>query len=106
MLRKFAAAVVAANLMATCLIAGPALAQGNTSAPAVSGQAAVKAQVKDNGKVQKSELMVTKTKKHVAMHRHTRKHFAHVKHVKHVKFVKHVKHLKQVKHTAKAKIAG
>ena len=62
--------------------------------------------MKTDGKVQKSELIITKTKKHVAMHRHHRKHFAHVKHVKHVKFVKHVKHLKQVKHPAKAKIAG
>ena len=97
MLRKLVAAVIAASL-----IAGPALAQGNTYAPLTSGQAAVKT----DGKVQKSELIITKTKKHVAMHRHHRKHFAHVKHVKHVKFVKHVKHLKQVKHPAKAKIAG
>ncbi len=94
MLRKFAAAVIAASL-----IAGPALAQGNSNAPATISQPA-----KVNAKVQKSELIVIKTKKHVAMHRHHRKHFAHVKHVKHVKVVKHVKHLKQVK--AKGKIAG
>ena len=61
---------------------------------------------KANGTVQKSELIVAKTKKHVAMHRHHRKHFAHVKHVKHVKIVKHAKHVKQVKHSVKAKIAG
>jgi hypothetical protein len=97
MFRKLAAAAIAASL-----IAGPALAQGNTYAPATTGQTAVKA----DAKVQKSELIVTKTKKHVAMHRHHRKHFAHVKHVKHVKFVKHVKHLKQVKNPAKAKIVG
>jgi hypothetical protein len=98
MLRKFAAAVIAASL-----IAGPALAQGNLNTPSTTSQPAVKAQVKADGKVQKSELIVTKTKKHVAMHR---KHFAHVKRVKQVKFVKHVKHLKQVKQQAKAKIAG
>lgn len=98
MLRKFAAAMIAASL-----IAGPALAQGNLNAPATTSQPAVKVQVKTDGKVQKSELIVTKTKKHVAMHRHHRKHFAHVKNVK---FVKHEKHLKQVKQQAKAKIAG
>jgi hypothetical protein len=97
MLRKLAAAVIAASL-----IAGPALAQGNMNAPATTSQPAAKA----NGPAQKSELIVTKTKKHVAMHRHHRKHFAHVKHVKHVKIVKHAKHLKQVKHSAKTKIAG
>ena len=99
MLRKLAAAVIAASL-----IAGPALAQGTlqTTTKTPAANVAVKA----NGPVQKSELIVTKTKKHVAMHRHARKHFAHVKHVKHVKIVKHVKHLKQVKHSAKAKIAG
>jgi hypothetical protein len=97
MLRKFAAAVIAASL-----IAGPALAQGNTYAPATTGPAAVKS----DGKVQKSELIVTNAKKHVTMHRHSRKHFANVKHVKHVKYVKQAKHIKQVKHSAKAKIAG
>ena len=104
MLRKFAAAMIAASL-----IAGPALAQGNLSAPATTSQPAVKVQVKADGKVQKSELLVTKTKKHVAMHRHHRKHFAHVKHVKHVKYAKHgthVEHLKQVKQPAKNKTAG
>jgi hypothetical protein len=98
MLRKFAAAMIAASL-----IAGPALAQGNLNTPSTTSQPAVKAQVKADGKVQKSELIVTKTKKHVAMHRHHQKHFAHAKHVK---FVKHVKHIKQVKQQAKAKIAG
>ena len=101
MLRKLAAAVIAASL-----IAGPVLAQGTNQAtikaPATTSQPAAKA----NGTVQKSELIVTKTKKHVATHRLHRKHFAHVKHVKHVKVVKHVKHIKQVKHSAKAKIAG
>jgi hypothetical protein len=97
MFRKLAAAAIAASLLA-----GPALAQANSYAPATTGQVAGKT----DGKVQKSELIVTKTKKHVAMHRHHRKHFAHVKHVKHVKFVKQVKHLKQVKLSAKAKIAG
>src|SRR5471030_1697642 len=102
MLKKLAAAVIVASL-----IAGPALAQnpgstGNMNAPATTSQPAVKA----NGTVQKSELLVTKTKKHVATHRLHRKNFAHVKHVKHVKVVKHVKHIKQVKHSAKAKIAG
>jgi hypothetical protein len=98
MFRKLAAAAIAVSL-----IAGPALAQGTTIVPATTSQ---KAAVKTDGKVQKAELIVTKTKKHVAMHRHHRKHFAHVKHVKHMKFVKHVKHLKQVKQPAKYKIAG
>ncbi len=98
MLRKLAAAVIAASL-----IAGPALAQnpgstGNSNAPATISHPA-----KANAKVQKSELIIVKTKKHVAF-RHHRKHFAHVKHVKQVKFVKHVKHIKQVK--AKGRIAG
>jgi len=104
MLKKFAAAVIAASL-----IAGPVLAQGTlqttTKTPATTSQTAVKADVK----VKKSELIVTKTKKHVAMHRHHRKHFAHVKHVKHVKYAthgKHVKHAKRFMQPAKAKIAG
>ncbi len=101
MLRKLAAAVIAASL-----IAGPALAQnpgstGNSNAPA-----AISHPAKANAKVQKSELIV-KTKKHVAF-RHHRKHFAHVRHVQHVKIVKHVKHIKQVKRINQApkKIAG
>ena len=101
MLRKFAAAVIAASL-----IAGPALAQGNLNTPSTTSQPAVMAQVKADGKVQKSELIVTKTKKHVAMHRHHRKHFAHVKHVKYATHGKHVKHAKRVIQPAKAKIAG
>jgi hypothetical protein len=96
MLRKFAAAVIAASL-----IAGPAFAQGTLQTTTKTPAAA--AAVKADGKVQKSELIVvTKAKKHVAMDRHHR-HYAHVKHVK---FVKHVKHIKQVKHQVKAKIAG
>jgi purine nucleoside phosphorylase len=101
MFRKLAAAIVAASL-----IAGPALAQGTTQSTTIVPVTKSAPAVKADAKVQKSELIVTKTKKHVAMHRHTRKHFAHVRHVKHVKFVKHVKHLKQVKNPAKGKIAG
>jgi hypothetical protein len=107
MLRKFAAAVIAVSL-----IAGPALAQnpastGNQATPATTttSQPAVKGDVK----VKKTELMVNKTKKHVAVRTHHRKHFAHVKHVKHVKYAKHgthVKHIKQVKQPAKVKISG
>jgi hypothetical protein len=108
MLRRIAAVVIAA-----CLIAGPALAQGTnqgtleskTKAPATTSQPTVKADVK----VQKSELIVTKTKKHLAMSRHHRRHFAHLKHVKHVKYAKHgfhLKHVKQVKQPVKNKIAG
>jgi hypothetical protein len=101
MLRKFAAAVIAVSL-----IAGPALAQGSQPTPATTtGQPAVKGDVK----VKKTELMVTKTKKHVAVRAHHRKHFAHVKHVKHVKYAKHgkhLKHIKQVKQPAKVKISG
>jgi uncharacterized cupredoxin-like copper-binding protein len=104
MFRKFAAAVIAAGL-----IAGPVLAQGGSqatsTAPATTGQPAAKI----DAKVKTTETKVTKTKKHVAMIRHHRKHFAQVKHVKHVKYAKHskhVKHLKQVKQSAKRKIAG
>jgi hypothetical protein len=105
MLRKLAAAVIAASL-----IAGPAMAQGTnqgtvqttTKMPAATSQPAVKADVK----VKTTEMRVTKTKKHVAMIQHHRKHFAQVKHVKTAKHGLHVKHLKQVRQTAKSKIAG
>jgi len=102
MFRKIAAAAIVASL-----IAGPALAQGTTQGktivPATTSQTAG---VKTDVKVKTTEMKVTKTKKHVAMHRHHRKHFAHVKHVKHVKIAKHLKHIKQVKQPAKNKIAG
>jgi hypothetical protein len=98
MFRKLAAAAIAVSL-----IAGPALAQGTTIVPATTSQTAG---VKTDVKVKTTEMKVTKTKKHVAMHRHHRKHFAHVKHVKHVKIAKHLKHIKQVKQPAKNKIAG
>ena len=101
MLRKLAAAVITASL-----IAGPALAQGNLNTSTPATQTTVKA----GGKVQKSELIVTKTKKQVAVsHRHHRKHFAHVKHVKHMKYAKqgkHVKHAKHFRQLPKGKIAG
>ena len=103
MLSKFAAAVIAASL-----IAGPVLAQGTLQTTTKTPAATVA--VKADGKVQKSELVVTKTKKQVAVsHRHHRKHFAHVKHVKHMKYAKHGKHVKHAKHfrqLPKGKIAG
>jgi hypothetical protein len=101
MLRKLAAAVIAASL-----IAGPALAQGilptTTKAPTTTSQPVAKVDVK----VQKAESIVTKTKKHVAMRMHHRKHFTHVKHVKYAKHGFHTKHVKQVKQPAKNKTAG
>jgi hypothetical protein len=103
MLRKFAAAVIAVSL-----IAGPALAQGNQARPATTTTTSQPA-VKGDVKAKKTELMVTKTKKHAAVRTHHRKHFVHVKHVKHVKYAKHgkhLKHIKQVKQPAKVKISG
>lgn len=102
MLRKLAAAVIAVSL-----IAGPALAQapgtiGSSNTPATISQPAAKADVK----VKKTEMKVTKTKKHAAMNVHHRKHVKHVKHVKYATHGKHVKHLKQVKQPAKNKTAG
>jgi len=89
MFNKLAAAVIAVSL-----IAGPALAQGTSqspsNAPATTSQPAAKADVK----VKKTEMKVTKTKKHVATVVHHRKH------------VKHVKHGKHLKHPAKNKTAG
>ena len=100
MFRKFAAAVIAASL-----IAGPVFAQGTSqatsTAPVTTGQPSAKADVK----AKTTEVKITKSKKHVAMKVHHRKHVKHVKHVKYATH-KHVKHLKQVKEPAKAKIAG
>jgi len=89
MFRKLVAAVIAVSL-----IAGPVLAQGGSqgtsNAPAITGEPAVKA----DAKAKNTEMKVNKTKKHVAMTVHHRKH------------VKHVNYLKQVKHPAKVKTAG
>jgi len=90
MMRTFAAAIVAASL-----IAGPVLAQGNSTTPATTtSQPAVKADVKK----------VT-TKKHVHKINKSRMHAGKaVKHVKHAKH--HVKHVKHVKRPAKIKTTG
>jgi opacity protein-like surface antigen len=108
MMRKFAAALIAASL-----IAGPVLAQapgsvGTTNAPAATGQPVVKADTaKTDVKVKKTELKAGKTKKHVSMNFHHRKHVKYVKHVKHVKYAKNGKHhVKQVKQPTKNKIEG
>ena len=110
MLKTFAAAVIAASL-----IAGPVLAQGTSIAPANAtiqpaakadtGKTAVKADVKADAKsTVKTDAVKTttvKVKKHSAL-----KAKKHVKHAKHVKHVKHVKHIKHLKHLAKTKTVG
>jgi hypothetical protein len=97
MLRKFAAAVLIAGL-----IAGPALAQGTNQAPATApvtaGQPAVKA---DATKVtHKAKMSVGHVgKRHVAKHQvyKTKMHTAHA-----VKHIKHVKHARRVTKSHKA----
>jgi hypothetical protein len=111
MLSKFAAAVIAASL-----IAGPVLAQGTSIAPANAtiqpaakadaGKAGVTTNVKADAKVdakanvktdavKTTTVKVKKAKKHSAVQ--TKKHAKHVKQVKHVKHVKHLKHLAKIK---------
>ena len=107
MLRKFAAAVLIAGL-----IAGPALAQGTTqtsaNAPTTTGQPAVKihtAKVTHEAKVGVRHTVkrhVTTqhvTTQHVAMHHvhKTKMHTAHA--VKHIKHVTHARRLTK-SHTA------
>ena len=92
MMRKLAAAIIAASL-----IGGPALAQtpgsiGAPNTPATIIQPAAKADT-----VKTTGSKVTETKKHVAKIRHHRKHFAHVKHVKDVKHAKHMKRPAKIK---------
>jgi hypothetical protein len=97
MLRKLAAAVLVASL-----IAGPALAQGTTqttpNAPAGTGQPAVKA---DATKVtHKAKLGLRHVgKRHVAKH-HVYKTKVHTAHA--VKHIKHVKHARRVTKSHKA----
>ena len=115
MLRTFAAAVIAASL-----IAGPVLAQGTSTVPAnATVQPAVKADagktgvkadakysVKTNVKadaVKTTTVKVKKVKKHSALK--AKKHAKHVKHVKHAKHVKHLKHVKHPKHAKHPKKA-
>lgn len=88
MFNKLAAAVIAVSL-----IAGPALAQGNSTAPASTSQPAAKADtVKTTSKM--SVTHVKKTHRHVGKLVKHRKHVAHAKHFK-VKHVKHAKHMKR-----------
>jgi predicted membrane-bound mannosyltransferase len=83
MMRKFAAALIAASL-----IAGPVLAQGTSQGtPTTASQPAVKADVK-KAATKKHVHKITKSKMHAAKA---------VKHVKHAKHVKHIKHVKRVK---------
>lgn len=106
MLNKFAAAVIAASL-----IAGPVLAQGTYTAPAsATAQPAVKADAGKTGVKADAKASVNtdvkakadvKAKTKAVKIKKAKKHAA--KHVQHVKHVKHVKHLK---HVAKTKTAG
>lgn len=99
MLRKFAAAAIAASL-----IAGPAFAQGVLQ-PAPKAPAAkieTKAAVTTGVKVKETGSVTTPTRKHVTVVKHNRKHVRHYahgkKHIVHVKKVKHVKHVKVKSH--------
>jgi hypothetical protein len=114
MLRKFAAAAIAASL-----IAGPAFAQGvlqqtPPKAPVTTGQPAAKVETKTDiktdakvapkaavttgVKVKETGAVATPARKHVTIVKHDRKHVRHYGHAKkhyvHVKKVKHVKHVK------------
>ena len=89
MFNKLAAAVIAVSL-----IAGPALAQGNSTVPAGTSQPLAKADAAKSTTKSTTKLSVKhagKTHKHAAKTVKHRKHFAHVKHVKHVKHAKHMK---------------
>jgi len=89
MLRTFAAAAIAASL-----IAGPALAQGTSqgTAPTASAPMTTSQPVKADAKKITAVKHVTKAKMHTA------KAVKHVKHVKHAQHVKHIKQVKRVKH--------
>ncbi|HEY4143217.1 MAG TPA: hypothetical protein VGM57_17510 [Pseudolabrys sp.] len=99
MLRKFAAAVIAASL-----IAGPAFAQGvlqpTPKAPAakIETKADTKAAVTTGVKIKETGAVTQPARKHVTVVKHNRKHVRHYAHGKthyvHVKKVKHVKHVK------------
>jgi hypothetical protein len=106
MLNKFAAAVIAASL-----IAGPAFAQGvlqqtPPKAPVTTGQPAAKVETKaavtTGVKVKETGAVVTPARKHVTIVKHGRKHVRHYGHAKkhyvHVKKIKHVTHVKVIKH--------
>lgn len=111
MLRKFAAAAIAASL-----IAGPAFAQGvqNPAPSAPTAKVETKADTKINTKsattgvkVKETGAVTTPARKHVTVVKHGRKHVRHYVHVKkhyvHVKKVKHVRHVKakQPRHIVK-----
>jgi hypothetical protein len=108
MLRKFAAAAIAASL-----IAGPAFAQGvlqpTPKAPVTAPAAKVEtktdakvatkpAAVTTGVKIKETGAVATPARKHVTVVKHSRKHVRHYTHAKkhyvHVKKVKHVKHVK------------
>jgi hypothetical protein len=105
MLNKFAAAVIAASL-----IAGPAFAQGvlqqtAPKAPVTAAQPTAKVETKavtTGVKVKETGTVVTPARKQVTIVKHSRKHVRHYGHAKkhyvHVKKIKHVKHVKVIKH--------
>ena len=98
MLRKLAAAAIAASL-----IAGSAFAQG--SAPAATTPAA-KSAVTTGVKVKETGAVTAPARKQVTIVKHQRKHARHHVRVKHVKHFKHVKQVKRFHHPVKHKIAG
>jgi hypothetical protein len=103
MLRKFAAAAIAASL-----IAGPAFAQGvlqpAPKAPAAKIEAKTDTKTENKTaattgvKVKETGAVTTPARKQVTIVKHSRKHVRHYGHAKkhyvHVKKVKHVQHVK------------
>jgi hypothetical protein len=102
MLRKFAAAVIAASL-----IAGPAFAQGVLQTKPQAAKVETKAAVTTGVKVRETGAVTHPSRKHVTVVKHNRRHVQHYvhgkKHIVQVKKVKHVKHVraKHVHHIVK-----
>jgi hypothetical protein len=95
MLRKLAAAAIAASL-----IAGSAFAQG--TAPAANTPAA-KPAFTTGAKIKETGAVTTPARKHVTIVKH---HRTHVQHHVRVTHVKHVKQVKRFHQPVKHKIAG
>jgi len=82
MLRRFAAALLAASM-----ITAPALAEGTTTAKPPAVQTTV-----PDAKVKPEVDKTVHTKRHVLRHVKHRKHATHVTHLRHKKHVTHVRH--------------
>jgi hypothetical protein len=102
MLRKLAAAAIAASL-----IAGSAFAQGTPqgTAPAANTPAA-KPAFTTGAKIKETGAVTTPARKHVTIVKHNRTHARHHVRVTHVKHFKHVKQVKRFHQPVKHKIAG